>query len=75
MAKKLSIIPDRAVSPELHEMREELGILHEIFAALGSAQMRASEWRRAQTVLDYVNEKIEVLQVKADHLTKLEEVP
>lgn len=64
----LALVP----SSELAAKREELGILHEIFGAMSSGNIRASEWAKAQKVLGYLNGKIEAVQAEADALTPVE---
>lgn len=56
-------------SPELAALREELGILHEVFAALAAGNIRASEWQKAQLILNYLDRKIAAVQAQADALT------
>lgn len=72
----LSIAPPPSdVSPALAAKREELGILHEIFGALSSGNIRASEWQKAQKILGYLDSKIQAVQKDADALTPAAEVP
>lgn len=57
-----------AVPPELAAARAELGILHDIFAALGNGQIRALEHERAKKTLDYIQALIDDAQARHDLL-------
>lgn len=61
-------LPTAAESPALAAAREELGLLHEIFAALGEAKMRAIEHEKAAKVLGYVHALLTDAQARHDAL-------
>lgn len=42
--------------------RFELGILHDLFATVGNGTIRARDWERAKSVLDYLEAKINPLE-------------
>lgn len=61
-------LPTAAESPALVAAREELGLLHEIFAAMGEARMRAIEHEKAGKVLGYIHALLTDAQARYDAL-------
>lgn len=68
------LVSDASVSPELSALREELGILHEIFGAMRGGNIRAEHWPKAKATLEYLDAKITAAQAKADAISPPEPV-
>lgn len=56
------------VSPEVVAAREELAILHDVFASMSTATMPAKEHERAKRTLDYLHALLVDAQARHDAL-------
>ena len=61
-------LPTVATSPELTAAREELAILHDVFASMSTATMQAKEHERAKRTLDYLHALLLDAQARHDAL-------
>lgn len=59
----------------LDALKEELGILHDLFSTVGNGTIRALQWERAKTVLGYLDDRIKPLEARVAELEPKKEAP